>query len=95
MKAGRIAMLVIGALCALVGLGLLAGAGVAGWANYQQRDGRYFITPSAPFAGGSYALTTPRLDVMTEDGLPEGVPADFAGSVLLRAGRCATTVPAG
>ena len=27
MKAGRIVMLVIGSLCALVGLGLLAGAG--------------------------------------------------------------------
>ena len=84
MKAGRIVMLVIGALCALVGLGLLAGAGVTGWANYQQRDGRYFITPSAPFSGDSYALTTPRLDVMTGGGLPEGTPADFAGSVLLR-----------
>lgn len=77
-------MLVIGALCALVGLGLLAGAGVTGWANYQQRDGRYFTTPSAPFSGDSYALTTPRLDAMTEGGLPEGTPADFAGSVLLR-----------
>ncbi|BCW73265.1 hypothetical protein NicSoilB8_43090 [Arthrobacter sp. NicSoilB8] len=77
-------MLVIGALCALVGLGLLAGAGFTGWANYQQRDGRYFITPSAPFSGDSYALTTPRLDLMTGGGLPEGTPADFAGSVLLR-----------
>lgn len=84
MKAGRIVMLVIGALCALVGLGLLAGAGVTGWANYQQRDGRYFTTPSAPFSGDSYALTTPRLDVMTGGTLPEGTPADFAGSVLLR-----------
>jgi hypothetical protein len=84
MKAGRIVMLVIGALCALVGLGLLAGAGVAGWANYQQRDGRYFTTPQAPFSGDSYALTTPRLDMMTGGGLPEGTPADIAGSVLVR-----------
>ncbi|WP_026537902.1 DUF4389 domain-containing protein [Arthrobacter sp. 9MFCol3.1] len=84
MKAGRIVMLVIGSLCALVGLGLLAGAGFAGWVNYQQRDGRYFITPSAPFSGNSYALTTPRLDLMTGGGVDDGVPVDFAGSVLLR-----------
>jgi len=84
MKAGRIVMLVIGSLCALVGLGLLAGAGFAGWVNYQQRDGRYFITPSAPFSGNSYALTTPRLDLMTGGGVDDGVPVDIAGSVLLR-----------
>jgi hypothetical protein len=84
MKAGRVVMLVIGSLCALVGLGLLAGAGFAGWVNYQQRDGRYFITPSEPFSGDSYALTTPRLDLMTGGGVNDGVPVDLAGSVLLR-----------
>ena len=45
MRPGRIVMLVLGALSALLGLGLLAGAGVAGWANYQQRDNGYFTTP--------------------------------------------------
>ncbi|SFU15943.1 DUF4389 domain-containing protein [Arthrobacter sp. ov118] len=84
MKAGRIVMLVLGALCALIGLGLLAGAGVTGWANYQQRDGGYFTTPFETFAGNSYALTTPRLDIMTEDAMPDGVPVDLPGSVLLR-----------
>ena len=84
MKAGRIVMLVIGSLCALVGLGLLAGAGVTGWVNYQQRDGRYFITPSEQFSGNSYALTTPRLDLTTGGGVNDGVPVDFPGSVLLR-----------
>ncbi|AXJ09182.1 DUF4389 domain-containing protein [Arthrobacter sp. PM3] len=84
MKAGRIVMLVIGALCALLGLGLLAGAGFAGWANYQQRDGRYFITQSVPLSADSYALTSPRLDVMTGGGLPEGTSVELAGSVLLR-----------
>ena len=77
-------MLVIGSLCALVGLGLLAVAGFAGWVNYQQRDGRYFITPSEQFSANSYALTTPRLDLMTGGGVNDGVPVDFAGSVLLR-----------
>lgn len=84
MKAGRIVMLVIGALCAMLGLGLLAGAGVAGWVNYQQRDGRYFITQPAPFTANSYALTTPGLDFGTGGGMRDGVPPGFAGSVLLR-----------
>ena len=84
MKAGRIVMLVLGALCAMVALGLLAGAGVAGWVNYQQRDGRYFVTPSAPFSANSYALTTPRLDLRTGDSMRDSAPVGFVGSVLLR-----------
>lgn len=59
MRPGRIVLLVLGALSALLGLGLLAGAGVAGWANYQQRDNGYFTTPSGRFAADSYALTSP------------------------------------
>jgi len=77
-------MLVLGTLLAMLGLGLLAGAGFTGWANYQQRDGGYFTTPSERYTADSYALTSPRLDVMTEVG-PGGVdPAAMAGSVMLR-----------
>ena len=46
MRPGRIVMLVLGTLSALLGLGLLAGAGAPGWANYQQRDNGFFTTPS-------------------------------------------------
>ena len=84
MKPGRIVMLVLGTLAALLGLGLLAGAGFTGWANYQQRDGGYFTTPSERYTVDSYALTSPRLNVMTDAG-PSGVdPAAMAGSVMLR-----------
>ncbi len=83
MKPGRIVMLVLGTLSALLGLGLLAGAGFTGWANYQQRDGGYFTTPSERYTVDSYALTSPRLNVMVDAG-PAGVdPAAIAGSVLL------------
>ena len=83
MKPGRIVMLVLGTLAALLGLGLLAGAGFTGWANYQQRDGRYFTTPSERYTVDSYALTSPRLNVMADTG-PAGVdPAGIAGSVML------------
>ncbi|MDQ0754882.1 DUF4389 domain-containing protein [Arthrobacter sp. B3I4] len=84
MKPGRIVMLVLGTLAALLGLGLLAGAAFSGWANYQQRDGRYFTTPSERYSVDSYALTSPRLNVMSDAG-PAGVdPAGIAGSVMLR-----------
>lgn len=84
MKPGRIVMLVLGTLAALLGLGMLAGAGFTGWANYQQRDGGYFTTPSERYTVDSYALTSPRLNVMTGPG-PTGVdPAAMAGSLMLR-----------
>ncbi|QDY89847.1 DUF4389 domain-containing protein [Arthrobacter sp. UKPF54-2] len=83
MKPGRIVMLVLGTLSALLGLGLLAGAGFTGWANYQQRDGGFFTTPSERYSSDSYALTSPRLDIMTEarPGIDPGV---VPGSVMLR-----------
>ncbi len=82
MRPGRIVMLVLGTLSALLGLGLLAGAGATGWANYQQRDGGYFTSPSERFSADSYALSSPRLDIMTR-GVPEAGPMDIAGSVML------------
>ncbi|MDQ1623016.1 MAG: hypothetical protein QOH19_1434, partial [Actinomycetota bacterium] len=71
MRPGRIVMLVLGTLCALMGLGLLAGAGVTGWANYEQRDGRYFTAPLERYSSESYALTISRLDVMSGEGVPD------------------------
>jgi hypothetical protein len=76
-------MLVLGTLSALVGLGLLAGAGAAGFANYLQRDNGYFTTPAERYATNSYALTTPRLDIMTDGGVPDTAPVGVVGSVML------------
>ena len=83
MRPGRIVMLVLGTLSALLGLGLLAGAGAVGWANYQQRDNGFFTTPVERFAADSYALTSPRLDIMTESSFPETSPV-VPGSIMLR-----------
>ncbi|MET1020580.1 MAG: DUF4389 domain-containing protein [Arthrobacter sp.] len=84
MRPGRIVMLVLGTLSALLGLGLLAGAGAVGWANYQQRDDRYFTTQVERLAVNSYALTSPRLNIMTERSFPEAGPVIVPGSILLR-----------
>ena len=76
-------MLVLGTLSALLGLGLLAAAVAAGFANYLQRDNGYFTTPSERYSTNSYALTTPRLDIMTEGGVPDTAPVGVVGSVMI------------
>jgi hypothetical protein len=84
MKPGRIVMLVLGTLSALLGLGLLAGAFGVGWLNFQQRDEGYFTTQSHRFEVSSYAITSAGLDIMVGGRLPDVIPTDSAGSVLLR-----------
>ncbi|MGN7253135.1 DUF4389 domain-containing protein [Arthrobacter sp. SAFR-014] len=84
MKPGRMVMLVLGTLAALLGLGLLAGAAGVGWLNFQQRDEGYFTTQSHRFDAASSAITTAGLDVMVRGRLPDVIPSQAAGSVLLR-----------
>jgi hypothetical protein len=84
MKPGRIVMLVLGTLAALMGLGLLSAAGAVGWVNFQQRDDGYFTTPTERYDVGTRAITTPGLNVMVDKELPDIFPVDSAGRVLLR-----------
>lgn len=56
--AGRIVMVVAGALAALMGLGLAGGGLLLVWAHATQRDAAgYYTTPSEHFATSAYALT--------------------------------------
>ena len=68
MKAGRIVMIVIGAVLALIGFGLLAGgtAGLVGYAT-QRTDG-YFQTGEDRLASATYAITSDRVDLQSEPG---------------------------
>jgi hypothetical protein len=84
MKPGRMVMLVLGTIAALLGLGLLAGAAGVGWLNFQQRDEGYFTTQSHRFDAASSAITTAGLDVMVSGRLPDVIPSETAGSILLR-----------
>jgi hypothetical protein len=77
-------MLVLGTIAALLGLGLLAGAAGVGWLNFQQRDEGYFTTQSHRFDAASSAITSAGLDVMVSGRLPDVIPSDTAGSILLR-----------
>ena len=84
MKPGRIVMLVLGTLAALLGLGLLTAAAGVGWVNFQQRDNGFFTTPTERYDVGTRAITSPGLNVLVDEELPDVLPVDSAGRVLLR-----------
>ncbi|MEO6122415.1 MAG: DUF6544 family protein [Ilumatobacteraceae bacterium] len=64
--------LIIGSLLALIGLGLLAGGAILGWAVGTQRDDAgYFSTRHQSFETTGYALTSDKID------LGEPGPSEF------------------
>jgi hypothetical protein len=66
-SAGRIALLVIGCIVALLSLALLAGGGVLVWAHTTQRDDDgYYTTRHETFLTEGYALRSDDLDLGTE-----------------------------
>jgi hypothetical protein len=65
MSAGRVFLIVLGAIGVLFGLALLAGGGFLLWADRTQREDGYLTTPSERFATPTYALTRTQLDVET------------------------------
>jgi hypothetical protein len=60
---GRTALVVIGALLAVLGLASLAGGGIATWAGDQRDGSGYFTAGPERFSTDSYALSTTSLDV--------------------------------
>jgi len=64
-SAGRIVLIVLGAIGVLFGLAVLAGGGFLLWADRTQRDDGYLTSPSERFGTPTYALTRTRLDVGT------------------------------
>src|SRR5262245_19198901 len=68
MKAGRIVMLVAGALVALIGFAVLAGAGLGTFAYATKRTDGYFQTGTVRIASATYAVTSDRVDLQSEPG---------------------------
>jgi hypothetical protein len=85
MKLGRIVMIVIGALIALIGFGLLAG-GTAGLIAYAtQRTDGYFQTGEVRLTSVTYAITSDRVDLESEPGDDDWlIDRGALGSVRLR-----------
>jgi len=85
MKVGRIVMIVVGALLALIGFGLLAG-GTAGLIAYAtQRTDGFFQTGEVRLASPTYAITSDRVDLESEPGEADWlVDRGALGTVRLR-----------
>jgi hypothetical protein len=73
MKAGRIVMIVVGALLALIGFGMLVGGAGAtlGYATQRDDDG-FFRTRDVRLATPTYAITSDHIDLGSDPG-----PADW------------------
>jgi hypothetical protein len=66
MRASRVVLLVVGSVLALLGMALLAGDAVLGWALTTQRDhAGYFTTSSERFRTTTAALTSRSIDLGT------------------------------
>jgi hypothetical protein len=84
--AGRVLLLVLGAVVALIGAAMLAGGAATLWVDRTQRDATGYVnTSTEQFVTRSYALTTDPFDVDLGEGRSWFVDEDVFGSVRLRA----------
>ena len=98
MKAGRIVVIVVGAILALIGVALLAGGGAGMVAYATQRTDGYFQTGTVRLATATYAVTSDRVDLQSEPGEDDWlIDRGALGSVRLTIdpGRSGTPVFAG
>ena len=64
MKAGKVVLLVVGSLLALLSLGLLAGGGFLLWAHETQRDADGFYTSDVTrFESAGFAVTSEKIEI--------------------------------
>jgi hypothetical protein len=85
MGAGRIALLVTGALVALIAVAMAVGGGVLVWAHGTQRDAEgYYTTATRHYATTTYALTS-RVDLGRTPGQHDWSIAHPVGTVRIRA----------
>jgi hypothetical protein len=76
-RAGSVVLLILGSLMGLLGLAVLAaGAALAAVSASQSEDG--FATPRAVFSVGSYAVTSPGIEIAGDAWIPTSLPFDIA-----------------
>ena len=84
LTAGRVVLIVLGSIVALLGLVLAGTGGFLLWTDLTQRDDGYLTTPTERFATSTYALTRERLQV--DAGGSDWVwNEDWLGNVRIRA----------
>src|ERR671910_639930 len=86
-SAGRIVLVVLGSIVALLGAGLLAAGGVLLWADRTERDDDGFLTtPTERFERDSYAIVSDNIDFFeAETGSDWILSENVLGDVRLRA----------
>jgi hypothetical protein len=85
LRPGKIALIVVGAVIALIGLGFAAAGGTLIWAHATQRDAAgFYTTPTAHLETSTYALTS-QVDFGTKPSQEDWVPSNFLGTVRIRA----------
>lgn len=83
MRAGRVFMVVAGAVLALVAIGLLVGGGAILWAFNTQRDAAgYFNSPAYQIAADGYAIVTSDVELASHPG--DWWPSRVTGTVRLQ-----------
>jgi hypothetical protein len=94
MSAGRIVLLVVGSLLALIGLGIAIGGAVAliAYGTARDDDG-YFTTSTERFATTRYALASEEVDLGTEEDPPGPVDWHDLADVRVRAESAAAGRP--
>ena len=83
-RTGAVVLLIVGSLVALLGLGVVIGAGLFGAVGLQQRNSGYLNSPSATFSADSYALTSLPVDIAGDQVTADRLPFDL-GSVRIAA----------
>jgi len=78
--AGRIALVIVGSVAALLGAAMLAGGGALLWADQTQRDNGYLTSPEEHFESSSYAVVSEPIDLVSSD--PEVADWFLSDSVL-------------
>ena len=83
LSTGRVVLIVLGSIVALIGLALAAGGGFLLWVDRTQREGGYLTTPTERFSTSTYALTRERLGA--DAGGPNWIGNDnWLGKVRIR-----------
>ncbi|MDJ0347876.1 DUF4389 domain-containing protein [Cryobacterium sp. PH29-G1] len=77
-KPGPIILLIVGTVLGLIGAGMLSGGTALAVATATQQNDGYFTSPARTFTVDSYAITSPKLDVGSDFGMPTGVGFDLA-----------------
>ena len=94
MSAGRVVLVVVGSLIALIGLALAVGGGIGIAVHSTERDADgYFTTDTERLETTRYALVSEEIDLGSEDAAPGPIDASDLADLRLRVENAASGAP--